>query len=414
MRRTGIVGLSARALQRALCATTERLAVEVASPAAQAPEWSDVEWLMARAVAGIHGIAPLLAATLRWQGPDAWSEFLRQERALAQRRCVRIHELLSAIDGELRSAGVAAVALKGAALYGAGLYAPGERPMADVDLLVRPGDLELAARTFQALGFEESSRFWKNIVFGAHDRQSPWYGREPGEHPIKIELHERIVERLPTRAVDISASMFPRHAGPGLNPYPSTASLIAHLLLHTAGSMVGRLVRHVQLHDLALLAERASDADWAAALEIGANDRPPWWVLPPLALTARYYSRRVPPAVLATARAACPAALRRLAAHRRLADVSLSYPWTPGLPGIAWVRSPADLLEYVTQRMRGDDQRSVRRRAADTEPGLSPAEQRWLRDSQLTRALRWLVSRPARPLTMRIVRSTFGEREPLS
>jgi len=61
--------------------------------------------------------------------------------------------------------GIAAVALKGAALHAIGLYAIGERPMADIDLLVRPADAERTAAVDRIAGLSRSSASWKERVF---------------------------------------------------------------------------------------------------------------------------------------------------------------------------------------------------------------------------------------------------------
>jgi len=409
MRGSGIAELSRCALENALRRTTERLAAEAASPTPVAPEWTEPEWRVARAVAAIHGIAPLLRWQLRWRGPEEWERFLSHEWGLEQQRHRRITELLGFLREGLRSAGVPAVALKGAALYGTGLYRPGERPMADVDLLVHPGDVTGAAGMLGTLGFEESCRDWKNRVFSVREGGAFWRPAQPGDHPIKIELHERICERLPVRAADISMCVLPQHASAGLNPYPSRGSLIAHLLFHAAGSLVDRLLRFIQLHDIALLAGVATDEDWGEVLRIGTGEGSPWWAFPPLALTARYYPGFVPSWVLDAARTTCPGILRRISLRQRLSNASLSFPWIEAFPGLAWCRSPAEALEYVAQRILGGREAATLRGVASTaEPGLSARERRWLAVPQGVRIVRWLVSRPARPLTMRVVRSSFG------
>jgi len=411
MRDPCVTDLSPKSLRGALYRTTEQLAAELASPTPVAPEWGRAEWLTAQAVSTIHGITPLLRSMLRWRGTEGWERFLDCERALERQRNRRILELLRLIHHELHSAGVPAVGLKGAALAGTGFYDPGERPMADVDVLVRRSDLARAARAFEVLGFEESCRDWKNRVFTVRKGGGFWPLPEPGEHPIKIELHERICERLPARLADISSHVFPQYANPGLNPYPSRASLMAHLLFHAAGSIVDRLLRLIQLHDIALLADRATDQDWAEVLRMGEAGRRPWWVFPPLRLTARYYPGRVPAWVLDAARAYCPPLLRRSASRQRLSDASLSFPWIQAFPGIAWSRSPAEALEYVVQRvLSGNEAAAMRGVASQTEPGLSPGERRWLAVSQGRRIIRWLIAHPTRPLTMRAVRRVFGER----
>jgi hypothetical protein len=124
------------ALDRTLRKITEVLAQELACPTQAVPDWSDFEWIMARAVAAMHGVSPLLSRALRWQGPAGWTRFLEEQRAHTATRHARIAELLLRLDQRAREAGVAAVALKGVALHAFGVYQAGERPMADVDLLV--------------------------------------------------------------------------------------------------------------------------------------------------------------------------------------------------------------------------------------------------------------------------------------
>lgn len=404
MRGALVGGLSAQALQTALRRTTERLAAELAAPAVAAPDWSAAEWRVACAAATMHGAAPLLATRLRWQGPEHWRHFLHEQTVRADARHQHMLELISLIDTALRAARVPAVALKGAALYAAGLYRPGTRPMADVDLLVRGADLEGATQALLGLGCHESQRLWKNRVFalraGAVAARAP-----PGEHPLKVELHERICEMLPVRVVDISAGIFADTAQPGLNLYPARAALMTHLLLHAAGSIVDRALRLIQLHDIALLGAALSPQEWAAAVGPQA-----WWAFPPLVLAARYYPGRLPEPVLAAARGHCPRLLRASARRQRLSDVSLSFPWIEAFPGLAWTRSPAEALGYVARRVvRGREATAMRELASGTEPGLSPGERSWLGVSQAQRIVRWVLSHPARPLTMRAVRSSFGE-----
>lgn len=410
MRGTGVAELSPRALQGALYDTTEKLAAELAAPAQAAPEWSEPEWLMARAVAAIHGIAPLLGTALRWRGPEGWTRFLREETEREQRRHWQIREVLLGLDDLLQRTAIPALALKGAALHEPGLYRPGERPMADVDLLVRGSDFERASQALERLGFQESWRLWKNTIFSARAGGRFSAPQWSGEHPLKIELHERICERLPARLTDITEFVFPADAKPGLNSYGSRHSLIAHLLLHAAGGLATRSLRLIQLHDIALLAGIATDEDWVGTFALEPAGPAPWWAFPPLELAARYYPSRIPQWVLDRARSGCPALLRRIATRRSLSDVSLSFPWTEAFPGIAWARSPAEALEYVARRVVSDrDEVSMRAWASKTEPGLSPGERSWLAGSQGGRILRWLVSRPARSLTMRAVRIAFGE-----
>src|SRR2546429_7288972 len=107
-------------VQAALRKTTETLATELARPTTSAPDWSDFEWCVARAVAAMHGVSPLLSSTVRWQGPPGWAQFLEEQRVHTASRHRRIVELLRLLDRRARAEGLATMALKGAALQAMG------------------------------------------------------------------------------------------------------------------------------------------------------------------------------------------------------------------------------------------------------------------------------------------------------
>src|ERR1700736_5249036 len=97
------------ALEGILRKITERLAEELGSPKQAAPDWSEFEWTVARAVAAMHGVSPLLLRALRWQGPADWIEFLEEQRAHTAKRHLRIEDLLLRLDQRAREAGIAAL-----------------------------------------------------------------------------------------------------------------------------------------------------------------------------------------------------------------------------------------------------------------------------------------------------------------
>jgi hypothetical protein len=393
-------------VQAALRKTTEALANELAHPTGVTPDWSEFEWRAARAAAAIHGVAPLLASALRWHGPPGWQTFLAQQRAHTVSRHRRIEALAKLIDNRARDAGLAVVALKGAALHASGLYEAGERPMADLDLLVREPDLTAAVRLLEALEFRETLSIWKNRVFAPND--SPVSGGlgEHADNGIKIELHWRIGEKLPLAVTDISELVFPSRPHPGLNAYPSSAALLSHLLLHAAGSMAARDLRLLHLHDLALLSARMSAEDWKEILRQGADGGGPWWALPPLRLAARYYPSAIPAGVLAALARGCPSALSRISARQSLTDVSLSSVWVQAFPGVEWSQSLVELLKYVAGRVRpGAEALTIRKEGVKTEAWAT--QSRWDRLSQTARVMRWVTSRPTRAATMYVVRESL-------
>jgi hypothetical protein len=387
---------------------TERLAGELAQPSLAPPDWSPTEWRLARAVAVIHCVSPLLSGALRWQGPAHWKAFLAGQKAHVVARQRRLQELLDQIDTRCREQGIAFVGLKGAALHSMGLYRAGERPMADLDILVQPGDTTPTAQVLESLGFSESFATWNHGVFvpkvcSLHEGLG-----EHADNYLKIELHARIAEKLPLRITDVTDSIYPRTPHPGLNAYPSNGALMTHLLIHAAGSMAFRSLRLLHLHDIALVCARMADADWDELAQEGQNMHTRWWALPPLQLTARYYPDAVPADVLTALSKRCPRTLRRIARHRRLSDVSLSYPWIEAFPGIAWSRSWAEIVEYVGGRVwPAEELRHARARQVETEPASSATQ--WGRLSQRQRALRWLTSRPLRVETLHAVRMALTQ-----
>jgi len=395
-------------LQTTLFKITETLAQELARPTSRAPDWSELEWKIAPAVAAMHGVSPLLSSTLPWQGPAAWRQFLEQQRAHTAQRHARIVELLRRIDVRARADGIAAVALKGAALHAMGLYESGERPMADIDLLVRPADAERTAGMLESLGFYESCASWKERVFTPVDEHVPGRLGEHADNNIKIELHERICEKLPWQITDITSLVFPNQATRGLNDYPSRASLMIHLLLHAAGAMAFQALRLLHLHDLALLSSQMSQADWDEVLAYRSRGRELWWALPPLELMRRYYGAEVPARVRVALEIDCPFLLEKISKHKSLYEVSYSYLWVDAFPGIEWSHSVREILRYTISRVRPTAEHLAHReQSAKIQAWAS--EGQWARMSQGRRIARWLISRPTRPVTMHAVHAALAQ-----
>jgi len=397
-----------RKLQGALRRITETLAGELAGPTDRAPDWSGCEWQLARAVAALHGISPLLASTLKWSGPPDWESFLQAQRSQVAARHLLIEQLLAQIDCGARAHHIAVVGLKGAALHALGLYRAGERPMADVDLLVQPRDGARVTGLLESLGYRGSFANWKHRVFVPGTCKTHADLGEHAQNYLKIELHERIAETLPFRTTDVTEQVFPRRPHPGLNAYPSTAALMIHLLVHAAGAMAYRALRLLHLHDIALVASRMSDQDWDTVVSHRGSTGGPWWALPPLEMTARYYTACAPPEVLAELSKHCQWVLRRISRRRSLSDVSFSYPWIEAFPGIGWSRSIGEVMEYALSRVRpSQDVRQLREIALQTQVAIAASQ--WGRLSQGRRVLRWMLSRPTRADTMHAVRMALAQ-----
>lgn len=394
------------AVQAALYRITEALASGLGRAVPEPPAWSELDWRLAPAVAAIHGISPLLAGALRWQGPPHWSRFLAEQRRHTLLRQQRIAELLASIDERSRSAGVPVVVLKGTALHAAGVYAAGERPMADLDLLVQPGDIETAVAMLLALSYRCAGATWKHQGFEPPGAQGRTSLGEHADNPIKIDLHHKICERLPLDQTDLTDLVFPPRAQPGLNGYASLPAAIAHVLAHAAGSMTSRSLRLIQLCDITRLARRMTGADWEELLRWHGRERRLWWAAPPLALVARYFPDTVPQGVRADLERGCPWILRRVTCRRELADFSYSHLYIDPMPGIIWGRSAPQALRYVTSRLVPTKEQRVQMQAT-ARTGPWSVEPRWHGQSQARRILQWLTSRPTRTETLQPVRAAL-------
>jgi len=395
----------------ALREVTEVLAREITAPTDEPPPWSEFKWRIARAVASMQGVSCQLSAGLRWRSPAAWARFLRDQRAHVAGRYRRIVDLLARIDAESRRAGIALVALKGAALHTSGIYVAGERPMADLDLLVRDADVEATTRLLEECGFELTLTTWRNWLFEP-SQPTAFHGATFGENidnPIKIEVHTGIRERLPVSETDITEFVFPRTAQPGINAYPSPASLMLHLLLHAAGNMRANALRLIQLHDIALLAQRLQRGDWEELLTFRPNGRGLWWALPPLRLTSRYYTQAIPASVIERFDAECPWPLGKIARRRDITDVSWSNIRVHALPGIEWSRTPQEAIRFLVSRAWPSryDRFELHHFAAN-HPGAAGVP--WYGISHGARILRWIFSRPPRVQTLLSVRAAIAER----
>jgi hypothetical protein len=393
-----------KTIKTGLRRTTEAVADELARPGTATPEWTDLEWRLATAAAAAHGVSPLLCKSSHWQNQE-WRAFLAAQREHVERRHQRIATLLERLDAGARDVGLAMVALKGSALHAMGLYVPGERPMADIDLLVREGDAELAIALLQEVGYEQSFVVWKHRVL------KPSVG-EPhaglGEHcdtPINIELHSRIQERLPISLVDITERIYPRRPLAGLNPYPSRGALMCHLLLHAAGNICNRSLRLLHLHDIALLSARMSTGDWNVLLADDAAESS-WWALPPLRLAVRYYRDTIPDAVLSRLESNCPPLLRAISRRQTLTQVSCSALWQRPLVGVEWSRSLPELGRYMKHRFRPPEE-SGKESADMLRTQIWLQGQSWINLSRGRRMLNLLTRPVPRMDTLYVVRAAF-------
>ena len=395
-------------VRAALRETTLALAREIAAPGTTIPAWSDFEWRVAMAASAMHGMSGLLHSRLRWQGPAIWRAFLADQKQQGLLRQQRITGLLAQLDQAGRAQDIPMLAMKGSALLALGLYADGERPMSDIDLLVRPKDRDRALQLLQAMGYVAELEVARHVCL----RPAGWpsavaFGEHAG-NPVKIELHTRVYEPLPIHEVDITALEFPMNACGGINAYPSTAALMRHLLLHTAGNLCGGALRFIQLHDIALLAGRLDTQDWAELTQRGADARDLWWALPPLRLASRHFPDTIPASVIRQAERSSRPLLRWSSRRRTLVDVSLSSARIRAVPGLSWSASAAEAAALIANRLIPNRELRAIRLHATKQAAFAGSS--WTHASQVVRILRWMLHQPPGAVTMYSIRQALAYR----
>jgi hypothetical protein len=398
-----------RVIAGALRATTTRLVAEVVEPRETAPDWTEFEWAVARAVCAMQGISGLLAKRLRWRGPSAFNDFLETQRERTVACENRIEALLAKLDAGLGDAGIRFIPLKGSAIRALHLHGPGDRPQADIDLLVDPADLAACRAPLEALGYQHFFSSRRHEVYTPAARTGTTHFGEHPDNALKIELHTVVSEALPFEPVDITASLVPARRSNGANAYASLAALMRHMCLHAAGNMRANALRFIQVYEIAELARRMARDDWYELLGHTADRTRAWWLFPPLALAARHLPGSVPAEVLAEFRAVCPSRLREKIARATIYELSWSNLRIPALPGAEWSRSIGESLRFLRSRLFPSPVALEELGwARIAQPQL--AQVRWYGAPHFERVVRWVFTRPPRVQTIIAVSAALGMR----
>ncbi len=301
----------------------ERLAVWVVAPPPQPPPaWPAAAWEDFRAATQVHGVGPLLGRRLGdrqpWSQAAAW---LGAEHAANRLRVERLHQDLRAILARFAAADVPLMPLKGAVLGPLYYSDPAERPMADLDLLVRAETLAQSAQLLVDIGYEVVFEGRKHVKLaprggrrrpvsdaggasdgdvGADAGGSPGPGpgdhEAAGEHPDNprwVELHPACGEWLGDERIDLTGPIWagarrqPLLGEPAWLPDPATHWL--YLLVHATHHILINRFRLIQLLDLLLLCPTdllgaALQVEPPAAAAAMARA-----LYPPLALLQRYF-----------------------------------------------------------------------------------------------------------------------------
>jgi hypothetical protein len=255
--------------------------------------WSGADWVAFRRAVGLHGLAPHLERLLRQRDlfdrvPADVGSWLTGQRDANRVRIHRMHDELAAILRRAAAAGIEVMPLKGSLLTTLESVEPGERPMADLDLLVRPDARAAIGAVLEELGYRAEATVGRRP--GPDTFVDPGGGvvvSFDGEHPDnprRVEVHLDVKRHLwPWDDADRLTGALWAGASHGVvlgEPavLPRLDATFAHLAVHATSDLLlgrGRLMHWL---DFAVLAARTpGPADWLH----------PRLAFPSLALAAR-------------------------------------------------------------------------------------------------------------------------------
>jgi len=233
--------------------------------------WSPDAWAAFPRVVSMHGLAPHLIRAPSSSGlagllPGDVRDRLAGEDERNTRRIRRMHAELAEVLSAAAAIGIEVMPLKGALLTTMTGEDPYRRPMADLDLLVRPADRGPIRAVLEGLGYRHEP---EHAPRPTHDVYlDPGGGRlvsTAGEHPDnprRVEVHTEVKRHLwgwvddddLTAALWAGAVRGEILGRPATVPRPET--LFAHLAVHASSDLLAARGRLVQWLDLGIVGAR--------------------------------------------------------------------------------------------------------------------------------------------------------------
>lgn len=275
---------------RELGPVCDTIAGWLTAPAPQNPNWSPETWETFQFVCQVHGVAPFLCEKFaggEWLD-EATATWLAGQLDLNRRRIAKMQAELTAILALFAAHNLPLLPLKGSILTAAYYEEPGWRPMADLDLLIRPQDFARAAELLGQLGYGQTVVHWKHTEFSKPENRR--VVSQEGEHPDNprgLEIHQRCRETFGGPTVELTNLMWANAAPGTLLGEPAMRlkpeALWLHLLVHATYHLWQGRGRLIHLLDLALVTPQLTEpAVYLNAVE-------PRFTYPALALLHKYF-----------------------------------------------------------------------------------------------------------------------------
>jgi hypothetical protein len=293
--------------QRILCLGSRTTLVPAARQRLAATAAAGLDWERLWSLGHLHEVIPLLSESLPdvlgEAVPGEWLERARRRRFVTLSANARLGETLIRVLAGLADAGLDAMPVKGLVIAERLYGSLSLRPAADLDVLVRPGDLPAARNVLRELGFTQ--RAVPGFKALTHEFHDPAWGIGSGPEHIRLELHWALWSDSERRLG--TAGLWERAVPASLLDHPVRVLSPEDTLLHLAIHRTRSALRLRWVVDIAeLLRRQGSGLDWSAYLERArlAGARTASWVV--LGLAGDLLDAPVPAEVMSELRVGWP------------------------------------------------------------------------------------------------------------
>jgi hypothetical protein len=275
------------------------LGVSLSEPRGTSGRGPGCDWARAARTAALHEVEPLLYALIgphvdRLGVPPDVLRQLREVHCCSQLRNTLLYRSLAGVLTALARSGIEVAVLKGAYIAEAVYGNVALRPMGDIDLLARAGDVARVPAVLTGLGY---------VPFLGEGPGTPDYGEHHHLPPFvragapPIELHRALAPRGSPFRIDVDGlwarSREVEIAGVAVRAL-APEDLLLHLCQHVSYNHRFR-ASLLSLFDIALVLERFRDElDWSRVVALASEDGRSRFVRCTLLLVRRMLDGEVP------------------------------------------------------------------------------------------------------------------------
>jgi hypothetical protein len=275
---------------------------------------SPLDWAYVLRAADRQGVTPLLHDWLMRHREVAvdpasaqrvrdayWASHFQNTLLLAE---------LARVSHAAAQAGIDLMPLKGATLASDYYPNPALRPLSDLDLLIRPGDVDGLGRVLQALNYQEVApppSYVDDRWLDSDSRDHCWFASREGFNalieyrttPLELavgrltDLDPACTASLRQHAAEVWARARPARDRTALGACMAPEDLLLHVTTHLAAKHLD--FRLIWLHDVARIVMGARELDWAYVSRTTARLRIAAPVSAALQAAVRWVGAPIPP-----------------------------------------------------------------------------------------------------------------------